>query len=133
MKKSINLSDKNFQFFLAGSTQVESLEAGAIQFGGATLFNGVVKSNIQAGDFVEVTDKNTIRVFVPSTIAVDVKVPNYDSNFIRQQIEYVAKVYHRLFKGTNLQVTESKGSWYSDSLKKRIARIQNYVVPATIR
>jgi hypothetical protein len=111
----IDLSNKGFQFFLAGNTKVANLEEGAIKFGGATKIGNEVYSNIENGNFVEVTDKNVLKVFVPSTTDVN---KSASSDIVKQNLDFAQKVFTKVIQGENLTITQTKGSWYSEDNKK---------------
>lgn len=115
MAKKVNLSNKGFQFFLSGSKIVESLEVGAKLYGGATKFDNKVVSNVENGDFVTISDKNVLKVFVPSTVNVN---GSASFDIIKENLDYVRTIFDRHYlsigTGKNLQVTETKGSWFSD-------------------
>ena len=61
---------KEISFFMGGSKVVNSLEAGAIENGGATLMgNGQVISNIEKDNFISINkNNNVLRLFIPKRI-----------------------------------------------------------------
>ena len=63
-------------FYLANRVEVESLEAGAIEYGGATLINGKIYSNIEESEELNLNMENTIGILVPSTVEVNTTVDN---------------------------------------------------------
>lgn len=117
----LNSNMFNFQFFLGGSTIVDSLVEGAKKFGGATALNGKIVSNIETDEFIKVDEKNnTVSVYVPSTVDVENSVDN---------TEYVMHVVSMIGKNYGLETLEfyqAKGSWYSDDMQKVV--IENITV-----
>lgn len=102
---------KEISFFLGASKVVNSLEAGAIENGGATLMgNGQVISNIEKDNFISINKNNNIlRLFIPSTLDVDNSVDN---------MEFVEKYYNlieSMYPGKTITITNTKGSWFSDT------------------
>ena len=102
---------KEISFFMGGSKVVNSLEAGAIENGGATLMgNGQVISNIEKDNFISINkNNNVLRLFIPSTLDVNNSVDN---------IEFVEKYYNlieSMYPGKTITITNTKGSWYSDT------------------
>ena len=94
-------------FYLANRIQVESLEDGAVQYGGATLIDGKIYSNIEESEELKLNMKNTVGILVPTTIDVNVKVDNK---------KYVADVETTIKDfGKTINKFDSKGSWYSDT------------------
>jgi hypothetical protein len=101
-------------FFLGGSKEVKSLKEGSKLYGGATKRNDKVYSNVESDNFITINDtKNTLSIFIPSTLNADSKVNNE---------EYVTK-YHNIIKtqyNTKIAVEDTKGGWYSEDLDKVI-------------
>ena len=94
-------------FYLANRVEVESLEAGAIKYGGATALNGKIYSNIEESEELNLNMKNTVGILVPSTIDVNTIVDNK---------KYVENVENTLKDfGKAISKFDSKGSWYSDT------------------
>ena len=94
-------------FYLANRVEVESLEAGEIAFGGATLINGKIYSNIEESEELNLNMKNTVGILVPSTIDVNTTVDNK---------KYVEDVENTLKDfGKAISKFDSRGSWYSDT------------------
>ena len=94
-------------FYLANRIEVESLEAGAVQYGGATLINGKIYSNIEESEELNLNMKNTVGILVPSTIDVNTIVDNK---------KYVEDVENTLKDfGKAISKFDSRGSWYSDT------------------
>ena len=94
-------------FYLANRIEVESLEAGAIKYGGATALNGKIYSNIEESEELNLNMKNTVGILVPSTIDVNTIVDNK---------KYVENVENTLKDfGKAISKFDSKGSWYSDT------------------
>ena len=94
-------------FYLANRIEVESLEAGAVQYGGATLINGKIYSNIEESEELNLNMKNTVGILVPSTIDVNTIVDNK---------KYVENVENTLKDfGKAISKFDSRGSWYSDT------------------
>lgn len=112
----INSNKFNFQFFLSGNKKVESLEAGAINHGGATKFDDGVYSNIEGSNFIELKKSdNEISIFIPSTINTNYKTDN--QTYINKSINYLERFYSIT---NNLKYYKTSGSWYSDDLQKVI-------------
>lgn len=93
-------------FYLANRIQVESLEDGAVQYGGATLIDGKIYSNIEESEELKLNMKNTVGILVPSTIDINI---NIDNKKYVEEVEAVLKDF-----GKVTSKFDSKGSWYSD-------------------
>ena len=94
-------------FYLANRVEVESLEAGAIKYGGATALNGKIYSNIEESEELNLNMKNTVGILVPSTIDVNTIVDN--KKYV-EDVENTIKDF-----GKAISKFDSKGSWYSDT------------------
>ena len=94
-------------FYLANRIQVESLEDGAVQYGGATLINGKIYSNINESEELNLNMKNTVGILVPSTMDINI---NIDNKKYVEEVEAVLKDF-----GKTISKFDSKGSWYSDT------------------
>ena len=94
-------------FYLANRVEVESLEAGAVQYGGATLINGKIYSNVEESEELNLNMKNTVGILVPSTIDVNTTVDN--KKYV-EDVENTIKDF-----GKAISKFDSKGSWYSDT------------------
>ena len=93
-------------FYLANRVEVESLEAGAIKYGGATALNGKIYSNIEESEELKLNMKNTVGILVPSTVEVNTTVDN--KKYV-EEVENTIKDF-----GKNISKFDSQGSWYSD-------------------
>lgn len=93
-------------FYLANRIQVESLEDGAVQYGGATLIDGKIYSNVEESEELKLNMKNTVGILVPTTINTNTTVDN------KKYVEEVEAVLKDFGKVTSK--FDSKGSWYSD-------------------
>ena len=94
-------------FYLANRVEVESLEAGAVQYGGATLINGKIYSNIEESEELNLNMKNTVGILVPSTVEVNTTVDN--KKYV-EEVENTIKDF-----GKNISKFDSQGSWFSDT------------------
>ena len=94
-------------FYLANRIQVESLEDGAVQYGGATLIDGKIYSNIEESEELKLNMKNTVGILVPTTINTNTTVDN--KKYVKE-IEDTLKDFGKITTKLN-----SKGSWYSDT------------------
>ena len=94
-------------FYLANRVEVESLEAGAIKYGGATLINGKIYSNIEESEELNLNMKNTVGILVPTTIEVNTTIDN--KKYV-EDVENTIKDF-----GKVISKFDSKGSWYSDT------------------
>ena len=94
-------------FYLANRVEVESLEAGAVQYGGATLINGKIYSNVEESEELNLNMKNTVGILVPSTIDVNTTVDN--KKYV-EDVENTIKDF-----GKTISKFDSRGSWYSDT------------------
>lgn len=94
-------------FYLANRIQVESLEDGAVQYGGATLIDGKIYSNVEESEELKLNMKNTVGILVPSTIEVNTKIDN--KKYV-EEVENTIKDF-----GKTINKFDSKGSWYSDT------------------
>lgn len=93
-------------FYLANRIQVESLEDGAVQYGGATLIDGKIYSNVEESEELKLNMKNTVGILVPTTIEVNTTVDN--KKYV-EEVENTIKDF-----GKVISKFDSKGSWYSD-------------------
>ena len=93
-------------FYLANRIQVESLEDGAMQYGGATLINWKIYSNVEESEELKLNMKNTVGILVPTTININTKINN--KKYV-EDVENTIKDF-----GKNISKFDSKGSWYSD-------------------
>lgn len=100
-------------YFMGGSKEVKSLESGARENGGATQFKNGIVSNIETGNFINISEKmNTLRLFIPSTLKVNDEINN---------AEYVKKFYNMIeskYENNTITVLPTKGSWYSETIDK---------------
>ena len=94
-------------FYLANRIQVESLEDGAVQYGGATLIDGKIYSNIEESEELKLNMKNTVGILVPTTIEVNTIIDN--KKYV-EDVENTIKDF-----GKTINKFDSKGSWYSDT------------------
>ena len=112
----INSKNFNFSFFMSDRKKVNSLEAGAIENGGATKFDDAIYSNIEGNNFIELKENNNqISIFIPSTMDINNKIDN--KYYIKKSINYLEKYYNIT---NNLKYYKTIGSWFSDSLNKVI-------------
>ena len=94
-------------FYLANRIQVKSLEDGAVQYGGATLIDGKIYSNIEESEELKLNMKNTVGILVPTTIEVNTTIDN--KKYV-EDVENTIKDF-----GKTINKFDSKGSWYSDT------------------
>ena len=111
----------NFSFFLSDRKKVASLEEGASLYGGSTQFDNGIYSNIAGGEYIKINkNKNSISLFVPSTIDVNKHVNNtYYVNYCYNKIE-------SLYSNNNIKYYDTIGSWFSDDLQKVV--IENITI-----
>jgi len=96
--------------------KVNSLEAGAIENGGATKFDDAIYSNIEGNNFIELKENNNqISIFIPSTMDINNKIDN--KYYVKKSINYLERYYNIT---NNLKYYKTIGSWFSDSLNKVI-------------
>ena len=113
MTNSINANQFNFNFFLGGRKKVKSLSDGAMQHGGATQFKNDIYSNVEASDLIDINDiKNTLALFVPSTLDTDKKIDN--TSYVLSTIQ---KIQNR-YKLDDITYYDTSGSWYSEDMQK---------------
>ena len=105
-------------FILSSRRIVESLEAGAIAYGGATQVNNFIFSNIDNGLPIEMRELNTYGIIVPTTINVNETIDN---------TEYLQYVERKLNIIEDIETYASSGSWYSEDLKEVIIENNNIV------
>lgn len=109
----INSNKFNFSFFLSSRKPVTSLEAGAIENGGATKINNTIYSNIPGNEYISVNnDNNSLSVFIPSTIDVN----NITDN--TEYIQYAINYLKRYYNSDDIIFEAANGSWYSEDLNK---------------
>ena len=94
-------------FYLANRIEVKSLEAGAREYGGATLINGKIYSNVEEAEELNLNAKNTVGILVPTTIEVNTKIDN--KKYV-EEVENTIKDF-----GKVISKFDSRGSWYSDT------------------
>ena len=111
----INSKKFNFNFFLSNRKKVDSLQAGAIENGGATKFDDAIYSNIEGNNFIELKNNNEISIFIPSTMDINNKIDN--QYYIKKSINYLERYYNI---ANNLKYYKTSGSWFSDNLNKVI-------------
>jgi hypothetical protein len=104
----INSNIFNFKFFLGGKIKVESLERGATEYGGATIFEDGIYSNIKTNDFIKVKDINTISLFIPSTIEINNKADN--SLYVETVINLLSEKYNI----NDITFYKTSGSWFNE-------------------
>ena len=109
---TINSKKFNFQFFLSSNKKVTSLEAGALENGGATKYNNGIYSNIEGNSDIIINTNNKLAIFIPDTINVNSKIDN------SKYIEYAVKYIQNNFNNDNIVYYKTVGSWYSEDLKK---------------
>lgn len=111
----------NFSFFLSDRKKVNSLEEGAITYGGATQFENGIYSNIAGSDYIKINkDKNNISLFVPSTVNVSKYVNN------SHYVNYCYNKIKILYSNNDIKYYDTKGSWFSDDLQKVV--IENITI-----
>lgn len=111
--KTINSNKFNFSFFLSDRKKVDSLEAGAIENGGATKFDNAIYSNIAKNEYIKLNEKNNnISIFIPSTMDINKNINN--EYYIEKSINYLKRYYNIT---NNLKYYKTIGSWFSDSLQ----------------
>ena len=93
-------------FYLANRVEVKSLEDGAVQYGGATLIDGKIYSNVEESEELKLNMKNTVGILVPTTIEVNTIIDN--KKYV-EEVENTIKDF-----GKTINKFDSKGSWYSD-------------------
>lgn len=110
VKNLINVAKYNFNHFMSDSVQVENLEIGATQNGGATKLSNGVYSNVESTKTIKnLHSGNQIAVYIPSTLDTDTVIDNS---------EYVEKYLYHLqanYPKTVVTVANTQGSWYSDN------------------
>jgi len=106
---------------LSDRKKVASLEEGAILYGGATQFDNGIYSNIPGNDYININEnKNSISLFVPSTVDIDKHVNN------KYYVNYCYNKLQSLYTNNNIRYYDTKGSWYSDDLQKIV--IENITI-----
>ena len=117
----INSNKFGFNFFLSDRKKVNSLEAGAKTYGGATRYNNGIYSNIPGNDFIKVNGShNTLSIFIPSTVNTDEKTDN--SDMIQYSLDYLEKYYDN----NDIISYATNGSWYSDD--KQVTVIEDITI-----
>ena len=112
----------HFSFFLSDRKKVNSLEEGARLYGGSTQFNDGIYSNIEGSEFIKINeDKNSISLFVPSTVNVNQQVNN------SYYVKYCYNKLQLLYNNNNITYYDTTGSWWSndknDTVKEDITII----------
>lgn len=119
--KKIDSKKFHFSFFLSDRKKVNSLEEGAIKYGGATRFDDGIYSNYGNSDFIKIdNNKNNISIFVPSTFNINNNIDN--SYYINYAYNYIKNLYNN----ANIKYYDTKGSWFSEELKKVV--IENITI-----
>lgn len=109
-------------FILNSRTTVESLEAGARLYGGATQLGFFIHSNIDTGYPIELGAMNTYGIIVPTTINVNEVINN------REYLEYVDRKLNII---ADTDIFTGAGSWYSEELNEVIIEKNNIVIMET--
>lgn len=113
-----NISSKKFdlQFFLSNMVKVTDIISGAKEHGGATrnTQTGEIWSNVEGDEFIQVTNKNTVSIFLPTTMNVD---QNASEEKIFSTLHKIHKKMNKISK-TAINNNSAIGSWYSDDLQK---------------
>ena len=118
----INSKKFNFNFFLSGNKKVDTLEAGAKKYGGATKFDSGIYSNVEGSEFIKLKEAdNEISIFIPSTTDTNIKVDN--KYYINYSINYLERFYSIT---DNLKYYKTIGSWYSEDKKEVV--IENITI-----
>lgn len=114
--QKINSNLFSFSFFLSNRKQVDSLETGAIMYGGATQDNnGKIFGNVAGDNFIRIhKDNNKLSLFVPSTIEASKQTDNAG------MVKYCTRQLKRQYNNDNIIYYSTKGSWYSDNLQQVI-------------
>lgn len=103
----INVKNQNL-FCLEGLQEVNSLEAGAKEFGGATQFHNIPFSFTTEAEFVRTyPGLNSLKILVPSTMDVDTPCDN--TVYVNQVMDRL----HNLGMGVT-QFYDTKGAWFSE-------------------
>lgn len=98
-------------FNLSSKTNVESLEAGAKEFGGATEIDGIIFSNYNNTDIFEINDvDNILGIIIPGTIDINKKIDN--TNFVDMIINNL-----KLNNIVDIKNKDIKGSWITEDNK----------------
>ena len=105
-------------FILDSRVPVESLETGAIAYGGATQVNNFIFSNIDNGLPIEIQEVNTYGIIVPTTVNVNEVIDN---------TEYLQYVERKLNIIEDTETFAGSGSWYSEDLNEVIIENNNIV------
>lgn len=103
----LNKLNLNNIFFLSDSVKVNSLDEGARQYGGATMFeDGVCVSGVAKSDELIVNNKtySVISIFIPSTLNVNKEIDN--SKFVERYLE----MFNKIFKNDGV-ISHASGSW----------------------
>lgn len=109
----LNSKNFNFQFFLSDNKQVNSLEAGAKENGGATKYNNGIYSNIPGSEYMTINESyNKLSVFIPDTISVNNTIDN------KYYIREVQNMIKNLYNNSMITYYKTEGSWYSEDLNK---------------
>jgi len=94
---------------------VNSLEEGAILYGGATQFDDGIYSNYSKSEYININgNNNNISLFVPSTVNVNKHINN------KYYVNYCYKRIDSLYTNNNIRYYDTKGSWYSEDLNQII-------------
>jgi hypothetical protein len=109
----LDMSKLNFNFFLSGAKEVDSLESGALIYGGATKKGNKIISNVDTGNFISIYDKNILEIYVPSTIDVNKATDN--TEVLNMVNTYINMSFDDSIE--YMEMTATKGSWYSENKK----------------
>jgi hypothetical protein len=91
------------------------MENSAKSFGGATkMENGVIYSNFQLNEYIDINSKNDISLYIPSTINID---KNANKMLIKDILTNVCLKLISKYKSIP-SISKSVGSWYSNELEK---------------
>ena len=111
----------NIDFFLSDKIKVDSLQSGAIENGGATKIGSYIYSNVEGDNNIRVNNKkNTISLFVPSTIDVNSNVDN--ALYVKKYYDMIDKYFNK----KDIVIHNANGSWYSEDMNKVV--IENITI-----
>lgn len=103
------LKANQFNFYMSDIQEVQSLENGALEHGGATKTASGIYSNIENSDMIQVYEgHNEVAIYIPSTL---------DTDQATDSTEYIEKYLYSIqahYPSQAVAMTATQGSWYSD-------------------
>jgi hypothetical protein len=108
----------NLQFFMSSKRKVKTLKEGTEKFGGAThnTTTNEYWSNTVGNEFITVTKQNTVSIYVPTTVNINLQAT-------QEKINHMIEVVTSRMRKINDNITHTSngiGAWYCDALQEQV-------------